>query len=45
MADDKPIIKATTKKNNNSYDYYYCNDCKITYKENEIEKIISGPRR
>ena len=32
--------KTTTKKNNKSYYYYYCNDCKITYKENEIEKII-----
>ena len=28
--------KATTKKNGNVYYYYYCNDCKITLKENII---------
>lgn len=28
--------KATTKKNGNSYFYYYCNDCKLTIKENVI---------
>ena len=33
--------KATTKKNGNSYFYYYCNDCKISIKESiiEIDKI------
>ena len=29
--------KATTKKNGNAYFYYYCNDCKIEFKE----KVIS----
>ena len=33
--------KATTKKNGNSYFYYYCNDCKLTIKENVIEDYIS----
>ena len=33
--------KATTKKNGNSYFYYYCNDCKLTIKENTIETFIS----
>lgn len=33
--------KATTKKNGNSYFYYYCNDCKLTIKENVIEEYIS----
>lgn len=33
--------KATTKKNGNSYFYYYCNDCKLTIKENDIEEYIS----
>lgn len=33
--------KATTKKNGNSYFYYYCNDCKLTIKENIIEEYIS----
>ena len=33
--------KATTKKNGNSYFYYYCNDCKLTIKENVIETFIS----
>ena len=33
--------KATTKKNGNSYFYYYCNDCKLTIKESVIEKFIS----
>ena len=33
--------KATTKKNGNSYFYYYCNDCKLTIKENTIEEYIS----
>ena len=32
--------KATTKKNGNVYYYYYCNDCKINFKEGEIEKQI-----
>lgn len=33
--------KATTKKNGNSYFYYYCNDCKLTIKENSVETFIS----
>ena len=37
--------KATTKKNGNSYFYYYCNDCKIEFKEKLIndyfEQFIS----
>ena len=33
--------KETTKKNGNSYFYYYCNDCKLTIKENVIEEYIS----
>ena len=33
--------KATTKKNGNSYFYYYCNDCKLTIKETVIEEYIS----
>jgi len=33
--------KATTKKNGNSYFYYYCNDCKLTIKEAVIEEYIS----
>ena len=33
--------KATTKKNGNSYFYYYCNDCKLTIKESIIENFIS----
>ena len=33
--------KATTKKNGNSYFYYYCNDCKLTIKETAIEEYIS----
>ena len=28
--------KATTKKNGNAYFYYYCNDCKIEFKEKVI---------
>ena len=32
--------KATTKKNGNVYYYYYCNDCKINFKEGEIESQI-----
>lgn len=33
--------KATTKKNGNSYFYYYCNDCKLTIKETVVEEYIS----
>jgi len=32
--------KATTKKNGNSYFYYYCNDCKISIKESVIENYL-----
>ena len=32
--------KATTKKNGHTYYYYYCNDCKITIKEKEIEEYF-----
>ena len=28
--------KATTKKNGKTYFYYYCNDCKVQFKENVI---------
>ena len=28
------------RKNGNSYYYYYCHDCKISFKESEIEKTI-----
>ena len=31
--------KATTKKNGNSYFYYYCNDCKLTIKGNTIKVL------
>ena len=34
--------KATTKKNGNSYNYYYCNDCKITIKEKMIEEYFDN---
>ncbi len=34
--------KATTKKNGNSYFYYYCNDCKISIKESVIENHLSS---
>ena len=33
--------KATTKKNGNSYFYYYCNDCKIEFKEKVINDYFS----
>jgi len=32
--------KATTKKNENTYFYYYCNDCKIEFKEKIIMIIL-----
>ena len=31
--------KATTKKNGKAYFYYYCNDCKIQFKEKVIKEI------
>ena len=31
--------KATTKKNSKSYFYYYCNDCKIEFKEKLINDM------
>ena len=34
--------KATTKKNDVSYYYYYCNDCKITFKENIITEYFDS---
>lgn len=33
--------KATTKKNGNAYFYYYCNDCKIEFRENIITEYFS----
>lgn len=33
--------KATTKKNGKSYFYYYCNDCKIEFKENVINDYFN----
>lgn len=33
--------KATTKKNGRSYYYYYCNDCKISFKENVINEYFN----
>ena len=33
--------KATTKKNGKSYFYYYCNDCKIEFKENVINEYFN----
>ena len=32
--------KATTKKNGKPYFYYYCNDCKISFKENVINELV-----
>ena len=32
--------KATTKKNGKSYFYYYCNDCKVQFKENVINEYF-----
>ena len=33
--------KATTKKNGNAYFYYYCNDCKIEFKETVINEYFN----
>ena len=33
--------KATTKKNNKPYFYYYCNDCKIEFRENVITEYFN----
>ena len=33
--------KATTKKNGNTYFYYYCNDCKVQFKENLITEYFN----
>lgn len=33
--------KATTKKNGNAYFYYYCNDCKIEFREKIITEYFS----
>ena len=33
--------KATTKKNRNTYFYYYCNDCKIEFKEKVINDYFN----
>lgn len=33
--------KATTKKNGKAYYYYYCNDCKIQFKENIINEYFN----
>ena len=33
--------KATTKKNGNAYFYYYCNDCKIEFKEKVINDYFN----
>ena len=34
--------KATTKKNGKTYYYYYCNDCKIEFKENIINDYFNN---
>ena len=34
--------KATTKKNGKAYFYYYCNDCKIEFKENVINDYFNN---
>ena len=33
--------KATTKKNGKVYYYYYCNDCKVQFKENVINEYFN----
>ena len=33
--------KATTKKNGNTYFYYYCNDCKIEFKEKVVNDYFN----
>lgn len=33
--------KATQKKNGNIYYYYYCNDCKINFKESLVEEYFN----
>ena len=33
--------KATTKKNGKTYYYYYCNDCKLQFKENVITEFFN----
>ena len=33
--------KATTKKNGKTYYYYYCNDCKLQFKENIITEFFN----
>ena len=33
--------KATTKKNGKPYFYYYCNDCKVSFKENVINEYFN----
>ena len=33
--------KATTKKNGKTYYYYYCNDCKLQFKENVITEYFN----
>ena len=33
--------KATTKKNGRTYYYYYCNDCKVQFKENVITEYFN----
>ena len=33
--------KATTKKNGKTYYYYYCNDCKVQFKENLITEFFN----
>ena len=33
--------KATTKKNGNTYFYYYCSDCKVEFKENKINEYFN----
>lgn len=32
--------KAITKKNGRTYFYYYCNDCKVQFKENVINEYF-----
>ena len=35
------LQSAKTKKNGNAYFYYYCNDCKIEFRENVITEYFS----
>lgn len=36
------MLEKQQQKNGNFYFYYYCNDCKLTIKENVIEEFIQN---